>query len=216
MPTKPTTVNGGNLPQGPTLVLVVAVVVFECNPTRPPGRPTLHHSLPRWRTRLYPLAWYYRPASWVRIPSSAYSYNFSSCCALVDVRKARERELATLDEKWTTSGCWTLCAKKNEDKNREGKGKDDTCDHGLYVQKLESRSVPEKKEITRRDDQSAVSSNKEHVKYEATQTCLSVTYQHTTTCTWPANDHSHGVRDDSNNRARHPTAYLPPSSSGAA
>ena len=26
-----------------------------------------------------------------------------------------------------------------------GGGKDDTCDHGLYVQKLESRSVPKKK-----------------------------------------------------------------------
>ena len=26
-------------------------------------------------------------------------------------------------------------------------GKDDTCDHGLYVQKLESRSVPKKKKL---------------------------------------------------------------------
>ena len=34
-----------------------------------------------------------------------------------------------------------------------------------------------KKNITRRDDQSAIS-RKEHVKYEATQTYLSVTYQH--------------------------------------
>ena len=38
---------GGYLNQGPTLVLVVVVaavevvVVFECNPTRPPGRPAL-------------------------------------------------------------------------------------------------------------------------------------------------------------------------------
>ena len=30
--------NGGYLTQGPTLVLIV--VVLECNPTRPPGRPT--------------------------------------------------------------------------------------------------------------------------------------------------------------------------------
>ena len=58
-----------------------------------------------------------------------------------------------------------------------GGGKDDTCDHGLYVQKLESRSVPKKENFTRRDDQSAISS-KEQVKYEATQSYLSVTYQH--------------------------------------
>ena len=44
----------------------------------------------------------------------------------------------------------------------EGEERDDTCDHGLYVQKLESKSV-RKKKITRRDDQSAISS-KEHVK----------------------------------------------------
>ena len=50
---------------------------------------------------------------------------------------------------------------------------------GSYVQKLESGSVQNKKKITtcRRDDQSAISS-KEHVKYEATQTYLPVTYQH--------------------------------------
>ena len=34
-----------------------------------------------------------------------------------------------------------------------------------------------KKKLTRRDDQSAISS-KEHIKYEATQTYWSVTYQH--------------------------------------
>ena len=77
-------------------------------------------------------------------PPSAYSNNFSSC-ALIDLRKARERELATLDEKPTISGCWSLCAKKYEGNNRGGEGKDDTCDHGLYVQKLESISVQEKK-----------------------------------------------------------------------
>ena len=48
--------NGGYLTQGPTLVLII--VVFECNPTRPPGRPALHPSLPRWHIRLYPRAWY--------------------------------------------------------------------------------------------------------------------------------------------------------------
>ena len=37
--------------------------------------------------------------------------------------------------------------------------------------------VCRKKKVTRRDDQSAISS-KEHVKHEATKTYLSVTYQH--------------------------------------
>ena len=45
-------------------------------------------------------------------------------------------------------------------------GKDDTCDHGLYVQKLKSRSVPKIKIYIRRDDQSAAirstSSTKQH------------------------------------------------------
>ena len=59
-----------------------------------------------------------------------------------------------------------------------GGGRDGTCDHGLYVQKLESsKCAPPKKKLTRRNDQSAISS-KEHVKYEATQTYWTVTYQH--------------------------------------
>ena len=49
-------------------------------------------------------------------------------CAQIDVRKARERELATLDEKSTNSGI--ACAVKIEGKNRGGR-RDDTCDHGL-------------------------------------------------------------------------------------
>ena len=49
--------NGDYFTQGPPLVSIV-VVVFECNPTRPPGRPALYHSLPRWRVRLYHRAWY--------------------------------------------------------------------------------------------------------------------------------------------------------------
>ena len=36
--------------------------------------------------------------------------------------------------------------------------------------------MPNKKKITRRDDQSVISSNKEHVKYEATQTYLFVSF----------------------------------------
>ena len=53
----------------------------------------------------YPRPWY-RSVSWVRIPPSAYSYIFvgTFSCAQVDLRKARERELATLDEKSTSSG----------------------------------------------------------------------------------------------------------------
>ena len=43
--------------------------------------------------------------------------------------------------------------------------------------KVKVKCAKEEKIITRRDDQSAISS-KEHVKYEATQTYLSVTYQH--------------------------------------
>ena len=37
-------------------------------------------------------------------------------------------------------------------------------------------------QVTRRDDQSAISSNEDHVEYEATQTSLPVTYQHTAAC----------------------------------
>ena len=48
----------------------------------------------------------YRSVSGVRAPLSAYSYKFvgSFSCAQIDLRKARERELATLDEKTTSSG----------------------------------------------------------------------------------------------------------------
>ena len=53
----------------------------------------------------YPRAWY-RSVSRVRAPPSAYSYKFvgTFSCAQIDLRKARERELAILDEKWTSSG----------------------------------------------------------------------------------------------------------------
>ena len=74
-------------------------------------------------------------------------------------------------------GAEPYALKKNEGINRGGEGKDDTCDHGVYAQKLENISVPKKTQITtgRSDDQSAISSNIEHVKYEATQAYLSVT-----------------------------------------
>ena len=66
-------------------------------------------------------------------PPSAYPYKFvgNFSCAQIDLRKARERELATLDKKWTSSGI--------EGKEPGGE-RDDTCDAGL-VQKLESRCV---------------------------------------------------------------------------
>ena len=53
----------------------------------------------------YPRAWR-RSVSWVRIPPSAYSYKFvgTLSCAQIDLRKARERESAILDEKSTSSG----------------------------------------------------------------------------------------------------------------
>ena len=90
-----------------------------------------------------------------------------------------------------------------------GKGRTTPVTTACMSSWLKSRIVPKKK-ITRRNDQSAISSNKEHVMYEATQTCSSVTYQHTTACTCPANDRSNGVKDHSNNKARHPTVYLLP------
>ena len=53
----------------------------------------------------YPVA-RYRSVSRVRIPPSAYSYKFvgTFSCAHIGFRKARERELATLNEKSTSSG----------------------------------------------------------------------------------------------------------------
>ena len=55
---------------------------------------------------------------------SAYSYKFvgTFSCAQIDLRKARERELATPDEKATSSGIPEpyLCAIKIEGKNRGG------------------------------------------------------------------------------------------------
>ena len=71
--------------------------------------------------------------------------------------------------------------KKKEGNNRGGKGKDDTCDHGLYFQNLESRSVPkiiikslEEEMINQQSAARSTSSTKQHKTY------LSVTYQHTT------------------------------------
>ena len=57
-------------------------------------------------------------------------------CAQIGLRKARECELATLDETSTSSGIARPYARqKIEGQNRGGR-RDDTCgDHGLYVQR---------------------------------------------------------------------------------
>ena len=60
-------------------------------------------------------------------------------------------------------GAEPYAPKTDEGNNRGGEGKDDTCDHGLYdivqKRKVEACEKNERK-ITRRDDQSAISSNK--------------------------------------------------------
>ena len=110
-----------------------------------------------------------------------------------------------IDDQWVLNH---ICAKKNEGNNRGGGGRTTPV-----ITACMSRSwkveVCQKKKITtgRRDDQSAISS-KEHVKYEATQTYSCQLRTNTTACTWPANDYSKGVRDHSNNKARHPPKSL--------
>ena len=91
----------------------------------------------------YPRSWY-RSVSWVRAPPSAYKYSYKFFgtfpCAQIDLRKARERELATLDEKSTSSGIaepyarWKMKARTGGEKGR----------YLRLVQKLESRSVKKK------------------------------------------------------------------------
>ena len=64
-------------------------------------------------------------------PREVYSYKTMGTfsCAQIDLRKARERELATLDERSTSSGIPEPFARQKL-KARTG-WKDDTCDHGL-------------------------------------------------------------------------------------
>ena len=100
--------------------------------------------------------------------------------------------------------------RKNEG-SKWGGGQDDTCDHGLYVQKLESRSVPKEKKklplcvveemINQQSAARSTTSTKEHKLICQLRT-------NTAACTWPANDYSNGVRDHSNNKARHPPKSL--------
>ena len=91
----------------------------------------------------YPRAWY-RSVSWVRIPPNAYLYTFvgTFSCAQIDLRKARERELATLDEKSTSSGIAEPFARQKLKARTGGKGR-----HlwPRLVHKLESRSVEKEK-----------------------------------------------------------------------
>ena len=85
-------------------------------------------------------AWY-RSVSCVRIPSSAHLYNFVGTFprAEIDLRKTRERELATLGEKSTSSGIAEPYARYNL-KARNG-GENGRHLWPRLVQKLESRQV---------------------------------------------------------------------------
>ena len=61
------------------------------------------------------------------MPPSAHSYKLvgTFSCARIDLRKTRERELATLDERATSSGIAEPYARQKL------KARDDTCDHDL-------------------------------------------------------------------------------------
>ena len=69
-------------------------------------------------------------------PVHTHSYQFvgTFSCAQIDLRKAQERELATLDEKSTSSGIaepYDMGDKSWRQEPGGGEGRDDTCDHGL-------------------------------------------------------------------------------------
>ena len=66
-----------------------------------------------------------------------------------------------------SEGAEPYAPKTNEGNNRGGEGKDDTCDHGLHVQKLGSRSVP-KTLGEMINQQSAATRSTSRLKYEAT------------------------------------------------
>ena len=103
------------------------------NKTGPPGGVSGH-----------PQAWY-RSVSWVRAPPSVYLYKFvgTFSCWQIDLRKARESELATVDEQSTSSGIAEPYGRyKLKARNEEEKG------WHLWprlVQKLESESAQKKK-----------------------------------------------------------------------
>ena len=54
-------------------------------------------------------------------------------CAQIDLQKARERELSTLDEKSTSSGIAEPYARKKLKARTRGGRRDDICDHGLSI-----------------------------------------------------------------------------------
>ena len=56
---------------------------------------------------------WYRSVSWVRTPPNACSYKFVGTFSReqIGLRKARERELATLDERSTSSGIYEACVR---------------------------------------------------------------------------------------------------------
>ena len=112
------------------------VVVSECNPTRPPGRPTLYHSLPWSRITLYYLAWY-MSALLVRI----HSYSFL-CRALFELRETRDRESATIKKKMVISGRRTLCAETNWGKNVGGKRRTTPVTTACLSISWKARSMP--------------------------------------------------------------------------
>ena len=67
-------------------------------------------------------------------PPSANSYKFvgTFSCSQIDLRKAREQQLATaLDEKWTSSGIAEPYARQKVGGKNRGEKRGDACDHGL-------------------------------------------------------------------------------------
>ena len=72
---------------------------------------------PRWQVILEPGIGQFREFESPRVHTRMNSWGLFSC-AQNDLRKARERELATLDEKSTSTGiAEPLCAKRIEVKN---------------------------------------------------------------------------------------------------
>ena len=94
-------------------------------------------------------------------------------CALIDLRKARERELATLDENRRSVGAESYALKRSKAITGRGEGTTPAITACPEAGKLKYEKI----KLTSREDQSAISSQ-EHVKYEAIQTYLLVPYQH--------------------------------------
>ena len=122
-------------------------------------------------------------------------------CALIDLWKARERELATLyiktDDQWVLNPMHQQIWRQQP----EVEERDDTSDHGLYVQKLESRIVQKKTKT--HEKRWSISNQQQGARQVSTEQHKPI-FQlrtNTTACTWPANCHSNGAREHSNNKA---------------